>query len=209
MTHISVSKVTNIGSDNGLSPGRRQAIILTFRNKLQWYLIEIHAYSLKNALQNVIWKMASILPRPKCVNGIVHENKGLSKMYLQTQSKRFTNAVKWHCIDYKSYEDPSISNTQWVCGLFWLCNIVLKIRCYLRCVVNINSIKESAMYYLWRETIRVGMSYHMISPSLEPATWSVKSLIPPRYGSMTYYIYVSRTCPQSRISIIGGRTVVL
>ena len=29
MTHICVSKLTSIGSDNGLSPGRRQAIIWT------------------------------------------------------------------------------------------------------------------------------------------------------------------------------------
>ena len=29
MTHICVGKLTNIGSDNGLSPGRRQAIIWT------------------------------------------------------------------------------------------------------------------------------------------------------------------------------------
>ena len=29
VTHICVSKLTTIGSDNGLSPGRRQAIILT------------------------------------------------------------------------------------------------------------------------------------------------------------------------------------
>ena len=29
MTHIRVSDVTSIGSDNGLSPGRRQAIIWT------------------------------------------------------------------------------------------------------------------------------------------------------------------------------------
>ena len=29
MTHICVSKLTTIGSDNGLSPGRRQAIIWT------------------------------------------------------------------------------------------------------------------------------------------------------------------------------------
>ena len=29
MTHICVSKLTTIGSDNGLSPGRRQAIIRT------------------------------------------------------------------------------------------------------------------------------------------------------------------------------------
>ena len=29
VTHICVAKLTNIGSDNGLSPGRRQAIIWT------------------------------------------------------------------------------------------------------------------------------------------------------------------------------------
>ena len=29
MTHICVDKLTTIGSDNGLSPGQRQAIILT------------------------------------------------------------------------------------------------------------------------------------------------------------------------------------
>ena len=29
MTHICVGNLTIIGSDNGLSPGRRQAIILT------------------------------------------------------------------------------------------------------------------------------------------------------------------------------------
>ena len=29
MTHICVNKLTIIGSDNGLSPGRRQAIIWT------------------------------------------------------------------------------------------------------------------------------------------------------------------------------------
>ena len=29
VTHICVNKLTNIGSDNGMSPGRRQAIIWT------------------------------------------------------------------------------------------------------------------------------------------------------------------------------------
>ena len=37
MTHICVSELTVIGSDNGLSPGRRQAIIL---NKAGLLLIE-------------------------------------------------------------------------------------------------------------------------------------------------------------------------
>ena len=54
VTHICVSKLTIIGSDNGLSPGRRQAIILTnagifligpLRANFSEILIEIHTFS--------------------------------------------------------------------------------------------------------------------------------------------------------------------
>ena len=76
VTHICVTKQTIIGSDNGLSPGRRQAIIWT--NAGTWLiqilgtnfneiLNEIQTFS-ENALQNVVRKMAAILPRPQCVN---------------------------------------------------------------------------------------------------------------------------------------------
>ena len=56
MTHICVSKLTTIGSDNGLSPGRRQAIIWTnagilligpLGTNLSEVLSEIHTFSLK------------------------------------------------------------------------------------------------------------------------------------------------------------------
>ena len=56
MTHICVDKLTMIGSDNGLSPGRRQAIIWTIAwILLTWtlgtnfseILIEIHTFSFK------------------------------------------------------------------------------------------------------------------------------------------------------------------
>ena len=56
MTHICVSKLTIIGSDNGLSPGRRQAIIWTnagilligpLRTNVSEMLIEIHTFSFK------------------------------------------------------------------------------------------------------------------------------------------------------------------
>ena len=56
MTHICVSKLTIIGSDNGLSPGRRQAIIWTNAGLLSFgslgtnlseILIEIHTVSSK------------------------------------------------------------------------------------------------------------------------------------------------------------------
>ena len=57
MTHICVNEVTIIGSDNGLSPGRRQAIIWTNAGilliipigtmKFNELLIEIHIISVK------------------------------------------------------------------------------------------------------------------------------------------------------------------
>ena len=42
VTHICVSKLTIIGSDNGLSPGRRQAIIWTNAGTLLIRLLEIN-----------------------------------------------------------------------------------------------------------------------------------------------------------------------
>ena len=56
MTHICVSRLTIIGSDNGLSPGRRQAIIWTnagilligpLGTNFSEILIEIYTFSLK------------------------------------------------------------------------------------------------------------------------------------------------------------------
>ena len=56
MTHICVSKLTIIGSDNGLSPSRRQAIIWTNAGKLLIWTLgtnfseilgKIHSFSLK------------------------------------------------------------------------------------------------------------------------------------------------------------------
>ena len=70
VTHICVSKLTIIGSDNGLSPDRRQAIIWTndknmvdfnLRNKLQWNLKRNSCIFIQeNAFENVVCEMASI-----------------------------------------------------------------------------------------------------------------------------------------------------
>ena len=72
VTHICVGNLTIIGSDNGLSPGWRQAIIwtnaivnLTLRNKLQWNIF-IH----ENAL-----KMSSAKLRPFCLGLNVFSRK--------------------------------------------------------------------------------------------------------------------------------------
>ena len=78
MKRICVSKLTIIGSDNGLSPGRRQAIICTnagillirqMGTNFNAILIKTHMFSLnKNVFENVVWKMAAFLSQPQCVN---------------------------------------------------------------------------------------------------------------------------------------------
>ena len=71
VTHICVSRITNIGSDNGLSPGRRQTIIWTnagivliglFGTNFSKILIEIHIFSFKK----MHFKWSSGKWRPFC-----------------------------------------------------------------------------------------------------------------------------------------------
>ena len=81
MTHLSISKLTIIGSDNGLSPGWRQSHYLnqcwnivncTLRNKLQWNLnLNPNIFMEKIMFQNVVCEM-SILSQPQCVNSLIH-----------------------------------------------------------------------------------------------------------------------------------------
>ena len=70
VTHICVIKLTTIGSNKGLSPDRRQAIIWTnagilligpLGTNFRVILIE------ENVFENVVWKMAIIFSRPQCV----------------------------------------------------------------------------------------------------------------------------------------------
>ena len=72
MTHICVGKLTIIGSDNGLSPGRRQAIIWTnagillirhLATNVSEILIGIQAFSFKK----MYFKMSSAKWRPFCL----------------------------------------------------------------------------------------------------------------------------------------------
>ena len=78
VTHICVSNLTIIGSDNGLWPGRRQAIIWTnagilsigtLGTNFNEILIKLYTFSF-------IWKcrleMAAILSWPQCVNVYVN-----------------------------------------------------------------------------------------------------------------------------------------
>ena len=80
MTHICVSELTAIDSDNGLSLSRRQAIIWTnagilLIGSLGTNFSEIsvgipHIFIQEHALENVVCEMAFILSRAQCVNGV-------------------------------------------------------------------------------------------------------------------------------------------
>ena len=80
VTYICISKLTIIGSDNGLLPSRRQAIIRTnagillidpFGTKFSEILIEIHtfSFSFKKMYLNTSANLAANLSQPQCVNG--------------------------------------------------------------------------------------------------------------------------------------------
>ena len=71
MTHICIGNLTNFGSDNGLWPGRRQAVIWTnagilligpLETNFNEILIEIQTFFFfqENAFESVVWKMAAI-----------------------------------------------------------------------------------------------------------------------------------------------------
>ena len=79
VTHICISKLTIIGSDNGLSPERRQAIIWSnagilligrLGTNFSDILIEIQTFFFEeNTFENVVCEMLFISSWPQCVNG--------------------------------------------------------------------------------------------------------------------------------------------
>ena len=90
MTHIDVNKGSIIGSNNGVSPYRYQAIIWTnagillivpLGTNFSEFLIEIMYSIHENALENAVWKMAAILSQPQCVKR--HLQSKLAEYILQ------------------------------------------------------------------------------------------------------------------------------
>ena len=75
--HICINNLIIIGSDYGLSPGRRQAIIWTNAGILLTEQLGINFWEIlidlkqifnqEDAFEKVFCKMAAILSRPKCV----------------------------------------------------------------------------------------------------------------------------------------------
>ena len=102
VTHICVSKLTIIGSDNGLSPGRRQAIIWTndgilligpLGTNFNETLIEIHTFSFKK----MHLKMSSAKWRPFCLgsNVLMLVSPLTHQWHLSAQSRYIVCIVSW------------------------------------------------------------------------------------------------------------------
>ena len=118
MTHICVSQIITIVSDNGLSPDRRQAIIwnndgiLSFgpvERHFSEILIEIYAFSFKK--MNL--KMSSGKWRPSCpgLNVLIYEPQLCSVSYA---AHHMGNTVSrknvWENISKKSWRFPNLTH---------------------------------------------------------------------------------------------------
>ena len=143
MTHICVSKIIIIGSDNGLSTGRHQAIIWTNDDILSIrtlgiifseILMEIHTFSFKN----MHLQMSSAKWRPFCLGLNVltwrafnwykwvsqqTTDSGLEELLKPNASKsksetRILYEINWHS------EKSSREYNYWI--IHWNVNIILK-----------------------------------------------------------------------------------
>ena len=115
-THICVSKLIIIASDDGLSPGRRQAIIWNnaeilsigiFGTKFSEILIEILIFSFKK----MRLKVSSAKWRPFCrgLNVLKHVNSDICKIITRIWSKPSCYSILWSLMDSGS----KVSHKYW------------------------------------------------------------------------------------------------
>ena len=79
VTHTYVAKLTIIGSDNGLSPERRQAIIWTSAGILLIGPLRTRNWNIfieENTFENVVCEILFISSRPQCVNSLRPRQNG-------------------------------------------------------------------------------------------------------------------------------------
>ena len=130
MTHICVGNLTIIASDNGLSPGRRQAIIWTNAGILFIWpsgtnfgeiLIEIHFFFIQeNAFESVVCETAAILFRPQCVNASSKQIKSC-RVEIQPLNPGClpTWQMKWNQFNSRVWM-PSFNALSWSCAKYFI-----------------------------------------------------------------------------------------
>ena len=103
VTHICVSKLTIVGSHNGLSPCRRQwwyIVNWNLKNKLKGnYNRNSNIFIQENAFENLVCEMAAILSRPQCVKKmILSDVNGIQVQHLHTCLSRSTPVCNKYCV---------------------------------------------------------------------------------------------------------------
>ena len=119
VTHICVSNLTIIGSDNGLSPDRRQAIIWTnsgilLTGPLGTNFSEIliqnsKSFIQENAFESVVCEMAAILSRPQCVNSKPYVSFQWRASYKSPAVFLKFGKIMRRCIKFHSYKDSWVN----------------------------------------------------------------------------------------------------
>ena len=134
MTHICVSKLTIIVSDNGLSPGWRQAIIWTndgillirpLRTNFSEILIEFYTFSFKKIdLKMSSEKTPAILSRPQCVKfrGVIVIS---ALKFADSRTRRLgqNNVIRFYFRHYKF--DPNVLHCSSISERLWILNIYI------------------------------------------------------------------------------------
>ena len=116
--HICVCKLTNIGSNNGLSPGHYlnqcwDIVNSNLSNTFQWNLKQnSYIFIKENAFENVVCDMAAILTRPQCVMRLLEYWITIFALYLQNK----------HLIYISRFSLPEGSQQ-------------MKVRCYMICKI--------------------------------------------------------------------------
>ena len=124
--HICVGKLTSIGSDNGLLPGRRHylnqcwnIVNWTLQNNLQWnFNRNSNIFIQENALENVVCEMASILSQSQWVNSCHAEFISGNRKINFACSIIFRlsdGTIGWNYSPYVVYKDLFIPHSQYNC----------------------------------------------------------------------------------------------
>ena len=112
MTHICICNLTIIGSDNGLSPGQRQAIIWNNAGilligpsgtNISGILIKIHTFPFK---KKVLCKLAAILSWPQCVKYDKENYTGMVKINTDTNTNNNSESITPVRISSSRYINP-------------------------------------------------------------------------------------------------------
>ena len=160
VTHICVSKLTIIGSDNGLSPARRQAIIWTnvgilligsLGTNFSEILIEIQTFSFKK----MHLKISSAKWQPFCL--------GLNVLMFPNHLQQYTAySTAFTNIEHRSYVSNGVSVVSiWEKINLWFYLISFTWQQFLKKYRNLKRISENSTFKITVTSSRVQF-VHMI-----------------------------------------------